>query len=136
VHFHRPFNSAAANFLDQLIDTNASRIQGDVEERVVQSRLLLEAEVRRLLSEVRTTAERALASARLLLDAGSTAVEHEFARPTLCTKRSSAWDLHDVTRRGPCLWSKTGPGRAQGRAQGTPLPHPPRKLGVYCTVCL
>ena len=77
--FHRPFHSAAANFLDQLMDTNASRIQGDVEERVVQSRLLLEAEVRKLLLEVSTSAEQALARSRELVETGNAAVQDELA---------------------------------------------------------
>jgi Dynamin family len=80
IHYHRPFRTAAADFLRQLTDTNASRVQGDVEERVVESRVLLESQVRRLLREVSATAETALARAQQLLEAGNSAVENELAR--------------------------------------------------------
>ncbi len=74
------FRKSANNFLELLMDTNASRVQGDVEQRVVESRQRLEFEVRKLLREVSTSAEQALTTARALVDAGSTAVETELAR--------------------------------------------------------
>jgi hypothetical protein len=74
------FERDAQQFLEQLLDTNASRVQGDVEQRVVQSRLYLEAEVRRLLRAVSATAEQALARAREVMAAGAAAVESEVSR--------------------------------------------------------
>ena len=70
----------AERFLEQLLDTNASRVQGDVEQRVVASRLRLESEVRKLLRQVSTSAERALSNARALMAAGTDAVASELAR--------------------------------------------------------
>ena len=69
----------AANFLS-LLETNAARVQGDVERRVVESRLRLEGDVRRLLREVSTSAEQALSKARELMAAGTGAVQHELER--------------------------------------------------------
>ncbi len=70
----------AANFLERLLDTNASRVQGDVEQRVVESRSRLESDVRRLLREVSASAEQALATAREVMAAGSSAIENELKR--------------------------------------------------------
>ena len=70
----------AANFLEQLLDTNASRVQGDVEQRVVESRLRLESDVRRLLREVSASSEQALSKARELMAYGTRAVQNELER--------------------------------------------------------
>ncbi len=70
----------AHRFLDHLLETNAARVQGDVEQRVLESRLRLEAEVRKLLREVSATAEQALAQARQVRAAGSAAVSGELER--------------------------------------------------------
>ncbi len=43
------FQKATTNFLERLLDSNASRVQGDVEQRVVESRSRLESDVRKLL---------------------------------------------------------------------------------------
>jgi hypothetical protein len=80
LHVRAAFERDAQQFLEQLLDTNASRVQGDVEQRVVQSRLYLEAEVRRLLRAVSATAEQALARAREVMAAGAAAVESEVSR--------------------------------------------------------
>ena len=77
LHVHRWMLNAATNFLERLLDTNASRVQGDVEQRVVESRLRLESEVRKLLREVSVSTERALSNAKQLLAAGSDAVRNE-----------------------------------------------------------
>ena len=80
LHIRRWVQKDAANFLEQLLDTNASRVQGDVEQRVVESRLRLESDVRRLLREVSAAAEQALAKARELVAAGTNAVQNELER--------------------------------------------------------
>ena len=74
------FLRQAEGFLDELLDTNASRVQGDVEQRVVESRLRLESEVRKRLREVSTSAERALSNARDIMAAGTNAVASELQR--------------------------------------------------------
>ncbi len=80
VRFRRWFHRDAARFLEKLLDTNASRVQGDVEQRVVESRLKLESDVRRLLGDVSSTAEQALVKARGLMAAGTGAVQAELQR--------------------------------------------------------
>lgn len=77
---HGWFLRDAHRFLDQLLETNAARVQGDVERRVVDSRLLLEAEVRKLLRDVTFIAEQALAQARELMASGSQSVSSEVER--------------------------------------------------------
>ena len=74
------FRKDAERFLELLLDTNASRVQGDVEQRAVESRQRLESDVRRLLREVSDAAERALSNARELMAAGTNAVAHELDR--------------------------------------------------------
>lgn len=74
------FRKDAEKFLELLLDTNASRVQGDVEQRVVESRLRLESDVRKLLREVSASAEHALSHARELVAAGTSAVQKELER--------------------------------------------------------
>jgi hypothetical protein len=70
----------AREFLDHLVETNSSRVQGDVEERVAESRRRLESEIRRVLVEVTGAAERALGHARATQASGAAAVEIVLAR--------------------------------------------------------
>ena len=80
LHAGHWFRKNAERFLEQLLDTNASRVQGDVEQRVVESRLRLESEVRQLLREVSSSAEQALSKAREVIVAGTSAVAGELER--------------------------------------------------------
>jgi GTPase SAR1 family protein len=80
LHIRRWVQKDAANFLEHLLDINASRVQGDVEQRVVESRLRLESDVRKLLREVSASAEQALSRARELMAAGTNAVQNELER--------------------------------------------------------
>lgn len=80
LHLRAWFGKDGERFLQQILDTNASRVQGDVEQRVVESRLHLESEVRHLLREVSATAEQALTKARELMAAGADAVANELER--------------------------------------------------------
>jgi GTPase SAR1 family protein len=77
IHIDRWFENVGLSFLERLLDTNASRVQGDVEQRVVESRLRLESAVRKLLREVSTSAEQALSNAREFMAAGTNAVQQE-----------------------------------------------------------
>lgn len=90
LHLRRWFRKDAEGFLEQLLDTNASRVQGDAEQRVVESRLRLESDVRRLLREVSASAEGALTNAREVMAAGANAVAAELDRlRNLCEEISA-----------------------------------------------
>jgi predicted GTPase len=80
LHLRRWFRRDAEGFLEKLLDTNASRVQGDAEQRVVESRLHLESDVRKLLREVSASAEQALTNAREIMAAGENAVAAELER--------------------------------------------------------
>jgi len=80
LHVQRWFRSDGLQFLERLLETNAARVQGDVEQRVVESRLRLESEVRSLLREVSATAEQALSEARAFIVRGTAAVHSELER--------------------------------------------------------
>lgn len=71
---------AAREFLEHLLETNSTRVQSDVVDRVQESRGQLEAEIRRLLLEVGHIAQRALEHARTAKAAGAKAVEARLAR--------------------------------------------------------
>lgn len=70
----------AHEFLDLLLETNAARVQSDVDERVSNGKSRLETDIRILLHEVRAVAERALAHARAAQAAGASAVESALSR--------------------------------------------------------
>lgn len=74
--------SSAAEYLDRLLAANTARIRSDFDERVLESRRRLEAEVRGLLREVHASAERALAAMRVRLACGEAAVQSELRRIT------------------------------------------------------
>jgi Dynamin family len=70
----------AREFLDHLVDTNSTRVQSDVVNRVQESRGQLEVEIRKLLHEVGRIAERALEHARTARSEGASAVEAAMTR--------------------------------------------------------
>jgi hypothetical protein len=67
-------------YLERLLTANATRVTSDLDERVLESRRRLEAEVRACLREVYASAERALAAAKERRAGGKDAVEAELAR--------------------------------------------------------
>lgn len=73
---------AARAFLEHLLETNSTRVQSDVVDRVQESRGQLEAEIRRVLLEVGHIAQRALEHARLAKAAGAKAVQEKVSRLT------------------------------------------------------
>jgi len=77
-------------YLEMLIFTNAHRIEGDLADRVLESRRRLQYEVRTALAEAATTAERALARARDLRAEGSQAVEADVQRLAMLGARLQA----------------------------------------------
>ncbi len=70
----------AREFLVRLIETNSTRVQSDILNRVQESRGRLEVEIRKLLHEVSRIAEEALVRARKVKEEGEPAVEAELAR--------------------------------------------------------
>jgi GTP-binding protein EngB required for normal cell division len=70
----------AEAYLRDLLETNASRVQGDVEERVTEARRQHEAQIGRLLAEVRNVAARALERARAAQAKGDQTVRSEVSR--------------------------------------------------------
>ena len=70
----------ATRYLQRLLDTNVARVEGDVRDRILESRRALEADLRRALRQVRESASRALARARSLLAEGADATQAERER--------------------------------------------------------
>ena len=64
----------AREFLQHLLDTNSSRVQNDVLNRIQESRDRLEVEIRKLLHEISRIAEQALDRARRVKEEGTPAV--------------------------------------------------------------
>jgi hypothetical protein len=77
---HRHIAGQAHEFLERLMEVNSSRVHGDLSDRLQTSRSRLEAELRRLLREVKVVAERAVARARAAREAGDATVELELRR--------------------------------------------------------
>ena len=70
----------ARRFLTRLLETNSTRVQSDVLNRVQESRAKLETEIRKLLHEVSRIAEQALFRARKVKEDGEPAVAAELNR--------------------------------------------------------
>jgi len=67
-------------FLVKLLETNSTRVQSDILNRVQESRGRLEVEIRKLLHEVSRIADQALVRARKVKEEGEPAVEAELHR--------------------------------------------------------
>jgi GTP-binding protein EngB required for normal cell division len=65
----------AREFLQHLLETNSSRVQNDVLNRIQESRDRLEVEIRKLLHEISRIAEQALDRARKVKEEGTPAVQ-------------------------------------------------------------
>jgi GTP-binding protein EngB required for normal cell division len=72
--------SDARHFLERLLETNSTRVQSDIMNRLAESRNHLEADVRRLLHGVVGMAEQALSQARQVQRAGAGAIEKSIER--------------------------------------------------------
>lgn len=70
----------AREFLRHLLDTNSSRVQNDVLNRIDDSRGRLEVEIRKLLHEISRLAEQALDRARRVKEEGEPAVQSALER--------------------------------------------------------
>lgn len=75
----RRIQNDADEFLIKLLETNSSRVQSDILQRVQESRARLETEIRKVLHEVRRAAEEALARARKTRAEGEPAIRAELA---------------------------------------------------------
>lgn len=71
----RAIARAASQYLERLLEVNSARIKNDFLERVLESRRLLETELRGRLGELAGSAERALERARQTRAKGAAAVE-------------------------------------------------------------
>ncbi len=67
-------------FLVRLLETNSTRVQSDILNRVQESRARLEVEIRKLLHEVSRIAEQALVRARKVREEGEPAIDAELTR--------------------------------------------------------
>jgi len=70
----------AREFLQHLLETNSSRVQNDVLNRIQESRDRLEVEIRKLLHEISRIAEQALDRARKVKEEGTPAVQSAIER--------------------------------------------------------
>ena len=70
----------AREFLRHLLETNSSRVQNDVLNRIQESRDRLEVEIRKLLHEISRIAEQALDRAREVKEEGTPAVQSAVER--------------------------------------------------------
>jgi hypothetical protein len=76
----RAIERDALRYLARLLEVNGARIRNDLEERILESRRRLEADVRRRLREVRSLAERSLEAALGAQGLGAPAVAAESER--------------------------------------------------------
>jgi hypothetical protein len=76
----RVIDADARRFLAHLLETNCTRVQSDILNRVQESRSRLEVEIRKLLHEIRRIAEQALTHARAAQAEGAPAVQAARAR--------------------------------------------------------
>jgi predicted GTPase len=76
----RVITNEAREFLAHLLETNSTRVQSDILNRVQESRGQLETEIRKLLHEVSRVAEHALVRARKVKEEGQPAVQAALAR--------------------------------------------------------
>jgi hypothetical protein len=77
---HRVIENDARRFLTHLLETNCTRVQSDILNRVQESRSRLEVEIRKLLHEIRRIADQALTHARTARAEGAPAVQAARAR--------------------------------------------------------
>jgi hypothetical protein len=70
----------AQGFLTRLLESNSARVQSDILNRVQESRMRLETEIRRLLHEISRIAEQALARAKRVREEGAPVVETKLQR--------------------------------------------------------
>lgn len=80
LRWYKPMEQDAHEFLDKLLESNASRVQNDIAERAAQSRMKLESEIRGLLRELAAAAQRAFHRASEIQRRGDLAVQTALER--------------------------------------------------------
>jgi hypothetical protein len=81
----------AGAYLERLLRSNSTRVVFDLEQRVEVSRRKLESDLRFLLQQITSSAERALAKARVHQQAGHEAIISELASlDVLCQRLDAA----------------------------------------------
>ncbi len=92
----------ADRYLERLLDTNASRVMGDLDERLTDSRRDLAREIRSRIDTLVTSTHRAAERARTLRTEGQTAVERERIRLQALRARLEriATDTNESEERG------------------------------------
>ncbi|MFN8628653.1 MAG: dynamin family protein [Candidatus Binatia bacterium] len=93
-------NRTLVSYLERLLNTNATRIENDFNERVLESRRRLEYELRARLRSIYAEAEQALVRARSVRDSGASSVEAELRR--LKRLREQVAEFGRATERGTC----------------------------------
>lgn len=88
----------AREFLTTLLETNSTRVQSDVLNRVQESRGKLETEIRKLLHEVTRIAEQALARAKRVREEGAPAVDAALRRLDLLEQEVRALGSQQSSR--------------------------------------
>jgi hypothetical protein len=89
----------AHEFLTRLLETNSTRVQSDVLNRVQESRAKLETEIRKLLHEVSRMAEQALARAKKIREEGAPAVQAALLRLGCMEKEVRTLSAHEIMAR-------------------------------------
>jgi GTP-binding protein EngB required for normal cell division len=91
---HKVIEDDAGEFLARLLESNSTRVQSDILNRVQESRTRLEVEIRKLLHEITRIAEQALTRARTARAAGTTAVQAALARLDHLEREIHDFPLH------------------------------------------
>jgi GTP-binding protein EngB required for normal cell division len=89
----RAVTREAGNYLERLLRVNASRVTGDLDERVLESRRRLESEIRSYLLDLHQSAQRALEVARVRWVAGADARRAELERLDALRRQASTLQL-------------------------------------------
>jgi len=89
----RALDREVGAYLEMLVYVNASRVVADFDDRVLESRRRFQAEIRRALAQVVTSAEDALARAKERRAQGTRAVRQELLRIETLSDRLTALEL-------------------------------------------
>ncbi len=100
VGLRRIITSDAREFLRRLLETNSTRVQSDILNRVQESRGKLEAEIRKLLHEVTRIADQALARAKKVREEGDPAVQSVLRQLDCLEDEVRTWRVHNNSALG------------------------------------
>jgi predicted GTPase len=100
VGLRRIITSDAREFLRRLLETNSTRVQSDILNRVQESRGKLEAEIRKLLHEVTRIADQALARAKKVREEGDPALQSVLRQLDCLEDEVRTWRVHNNSALG------------------------------------